>query len=205
MLIPDKFYHIYNRANGTENLFCNDENFRFFLEKYKLYINPWVNTFSYCLMPNHFHFFIRIKDIRELKEKTNFSKVTNIEKDTSEEHLCHFMSKQFSKLFSSYTQAFNKQSGRTGSLFQKNFKRKEVTHFKYFQKLILYIHANPIHHGFTSDIKDWAHSSYHSIISDSPTALSRENVIEWFDSKQNFEFCHEQAVDLRPINELTFD
>ncbi|WP_456461278.1 transposase [Reichenbachiella sp.] len=209
MLIPGKYYHIYNRANGDENLFRTDENFRFFLEKYKLYISPWVDTFAYCLMPNHFHFFVKVKNIEELKKLTssssNFSKVPNFGKVGSEEELSLFISKQFSKLFSSYTQALNKQIDRTGSLFQKNFRRKEVSHIKYFQNLILYIHSNPVHHGFTSELRSWPHSSYHTIVSSFPTLLNREVVIEWFDSIQNFEYCHQQTVDLRSINELSFD
>jgi len=38
--IADKFYHIYNRANGSELLFRNDENYLYFLKKYTEYITP---------------------------------------------------------------------------------------------------------------------------------------------------------------------
>ena len=38
VLQPDTFYHIYNRANGSEKLFITDENYVFFLRKYKEYI-----------------------------------------------------------------------------------------------------------------------------------------------------------------------
>jgi putative transposase len=46
----------------------------------------------------------------------------------------------------------NKRYKRTGSLFEKNFKRKVVTSDIYFQKLIFYIHNNPVHHKFTETI-----------------------------------------------------
>ena len=58
-------YHIFNRANGYEKLFLSGENYRFFLEKYRHYIGPVVDTFGYCLMPNHFHFLTRIKSASE--------------------------------------------------------------------------------------------------------------------------------------------
>lgn len=208
MHVPGKYYNIYNRANGDENLFRSEENFRFFLRKYQLYINSWIDTFAYRLMPNHFHIFIRVKTLDEInnsaKNNSEFapSKILNFGRD---EELSVAVSKQFYKLFSSYTQALNKQIGRTGSLFQKKFKRKEVTHLSYFQNLIIYIHSNPIFHGFTSGMRDWAFTSYQTILSIAPTSLNRTAVIEWFDSVKNFEFCHQQAVDLKQINELAFD
>ena len=60
-LLPDKTYHIFSRAIGKEKLFLEDENHKFFLRKYKLHISPVADTFAYTLLPNHFHFLIRIK------------------------------------------------------------------------------------------------------------------------------------------------
>ncbi|MCK5209465.1 MAG: hypothetical protein KAQ79_15630, partial [Cyclobacteriaceae bacterium] len=53
-------YHIYNHANGDDNIFREQDNYRFFLEKYVKYINPVADTFAYCLMRNHFHLMVRI-------------------------------------------------------------------------------------------------------------------------------------------------
>jgi len=66
--LPDKIYHVYSHANGNENIFKSDENFRFFLEKYNLYIQPVARTFAYCLMPNHFHFLIQVNTEKKLLE-----------------------------------------------------------------------------------------------------------------------------------------
>ena len=33
-LEPDKYYHIYNKGNGSENIFRSDDNFYYFLKKY---------------------------------------------------------------------------------------------------------------------------------------------------------------------------
>ncbi len=34
LLQPESFYHIYIRANGSENLFRKDENYRYFLKQW---------------------------------------------------------------------------------------------------------------------------------------------------------------------------
>ena len=62
----DKYYHIFNRTNNKEFLFKEEENYRFFLEQVKKYIVPIADIFSYCLMPNHFHFVLRIKGDNKL-------------------------------------------------------------------------------------------------------------------------------------------
>lgn len=62
------YYHIYNRANGSEKIFRQKDNYRFFLDKYKQYVSPIAETYAYCLMPNHFHFLIRIKGEKEIRE-----------------------------------------------------------------------------------------------------------------------------------------
>ena len=83
-LIPDHTYHIFNHANGFENVFREDENFRYFLEKYRLYITPIAETYAYCLMPNHFHLVIRIRKRevieKQIQSKSTFSKVQNFGK-----------------------------------------------------------------------------------------------------------------------------
>lgn len=200
MLQPATFYHIYNHANGDDNLFREEENFRFFLQQYQKFVTPVADTFAYCLMPNHFHFLVRTKDEMELCSLPNyktsslsitstFPKFKTLEKLETEK-AAPFLSKQFSNLFSSYTQAFNKKYSRKGSLFLKNFKRKEVDTDDYFIKLIHYIHSNPVHHGFTKKVDEWRYSSYHSIISDKETLLNRGNVLSWFGSKEDFVTFH---------------
>ena len=60
-LIPGVTYHIYNRGNNGETIFPEERNYEYFMQLYGKYISPIADTFAYCLMPNHFHFLIRIK------------------------------------------------------------------------------------------------------------------------------------------------
>lgn len=191
VLEPDGMYHIYNRANGSECLFVSDENYRFFLQQYQKYIEPIAVTWCYCLMPNHFHFLVRVKSKAELE--ATFPKFQTLEK------LDLVLSKQFSNLFSSYTQAFNKMNGRKGSLFMKNFKRKAIADSKYLIKLIHYIHYNPIEAGLSAKPEGWKYSSYSAIVVNKPTNINRNEVITLFEDLGNFKFCHQVPPKLSGI------
>jgi len=193
-LQPSSFYHIFNHANGNENLFREEENYRFFLEKYALYIYPVAETLAYCLMPNHFHLLVKIRSEQQLLEA--FPKFKTLEKLLA----ANCIGKQFSKLFSSYTQAYNKKYNRMGSLFMKNFKRQVITSDSYFSKIIHYIHANPLHHGFTTGVADWRWSSYNTLLSSTDTKINREEVLQWFNGKKGFIQFHEQPVFLKTKN-----
>ena len=167
-LHPDTSYHIFNRANGFENIFRIKENFLYFLKKYQLYISPIAETYAYCLMPNHFHLVVRIRkreQIEALIRSNNFSKVLNFGKvwKTSDSEIEKYLSKQFSNLFSCYTQSFNKVYHRKGSLFIKNFKREPICDKIHFLNVVVYTHRNPIHHSFCYKYEDWEYSSYKEI------------------------------------------
>jgi hypothetical protein len=66
LLEPDRIYHIYNRGINGENIFKEERNYRYFLEKYAKYIEPIADTFAYCLLKNHFHIAIRTKSEAEI-------------------------------------------------------------------------------------------------------------------------------------------
>lgn len=192
------YYHIYNRGNNKADIFFENENYYYFLRLYAKYIEPIAQTFAWCLLKNHFHFLIRIKEKEEINPLdltySTLDKPKNIEP-----------SRQFSHLFNAYTQAINKRYKRTGSLFENRFERKLVTNEKYFQKLIFYIHNNPVHHNFVSQIEHYLWSSYGTIVSDKPTKLQRLDVLDLFGGKENFIFYHHISQDLNEIDELIIE
>jgi putative transposase len=188
-LLPEKYYHIYNHANGSDNLFLTSENYRYFLQRYNTFISPIADTFAYCLMPNHIHFLIRIKSEPDLQKAYQYK--TQSRKILLEEDIPNYLSREFASLFSSYSQAFNRQNGRKGSLFMPNFKRKVVETEEYFTQLVYYIHANPVHHGFVKDLSSWNYSSYHAFLSRKQTNLQRDEVLNWFGNVDSFKAFHE--------------
>lgn len=81
------------------------------------------------------------------------------------------VSELFRRFFMAYAKAINKQEDRTGSLFQKNFKRRPVQSDGHFANLIYYVHTNARLPGICSDFREWPYSSYYSILSDTATNI----------------------------------
>ncbi len=193
-----KYYHIYNRGNNGIDLFYETENYNHFLKLYEKYIDPIAETFAWCLMKNHFHILVYIKEPEEID-------ITKPEYSSTDKPKTINSSKQFSNLFNAYTQAMNKRYNRTGSLFEKNFKRKVVASENYFQKLIFYIHNNPVHHRFTENIVEYPWTSYGTIISTKQTKLQRKRVLESFNDLENFKYYHSINQNLDEIEPLIIE
>ena len=200
-LEPGKFYHIYNRGINGENLFKEERNYDYFLEKYSKYVAPVVDTYAYCLLKNHFHILVRIKDfedpkenLKELMDKQKWEQYPNV-------------SKQFSHFFNSYAQSINAANKRTGGLFETSFKRKLVHNDLYFSRVILYIHANPQKHGFIKDYRDYPYSSYWSHLSEKSTKLKRDEVLGWFGNEEEYVKFHSftNFVDMKDDFIIEFD
>ncbi|MFA5971450.1 MAG: hypothetical protein WC780_03775 [Lentimicrobiaceae bacterium] len=196
-LIPDTCFHIFNHANGFENVFKEAENYRFFLEKYQLHISPIAETYAYCLMPNHFHLVVRIRKrevIENLIRNKTSSKVLNFGRGSDNE-IEKFLSKQFANLFSSYTQSFNKVYKRMGSLFIKNFKREPISDKNHFLNTIIYIHRNPIHHRFCKGFDEWPYSSYPRIINGVESIVETDKLLKILGGTEAFINMHKNNLD----------
>lgn len=195
MLQPDNIYHLYNHANGEENLFREKRNYYFFLKKMKLYISPVASIYAYCLLPNHFHLLLRIKSefdiMQAVPPDSRCKKLSDLEKFSLIEKK---ISKSFSNFFSCYTQSYNKVYGRKGSLFIPNFKSKMIENDLSFCKLVHYIHSNPVHHGFVKEISKWRFSSYNSLLSKKTTGLERDYVLTIFGGTEQFICYHKQPI-----------
>lgn len=198
-----KFYHIYNRGINGCKLFRENENYEHFLRLYDKYISVVADTFAWVLMGNHFHLLVRIKFEKDISFmsptpdglRNTSGTATNLSESCSPESFSekrYKPSNQFSHLFNAYTKAINKRYGRTGSLFEHPFKRKQITSNDQLKYLVYYIHHNPIHHGFCEHYLDYPWSSYLTVVSPKKTKLKRAEVLNWFRDTANFERLHSQ-------------
>lgn len=201
-LEPGCFYHVFNQGNARVRVFYSEDNYSYFLRKVDSYLYDFMEIYSYCLLSNHFHMLIRIREESEIiksakkrKELESFF-TRNLGKENFSGLL---VSEMFRRLFMSYAKAINKQQNRTGSLFRKNFKRKKINDLKYLKEVLIYIHRNPKHHGIKTNFRDYAWSSYNRILEKNITKLRKDEVIGWFEDKQNFIACHGQSSEIEGI------
>jgi len=186
-----KTYHIFNKANGMEKLFLNRSDYLYFLKKLERFLIPWMDVLAYCLIPNHFHLLITVKNIEDIRLTHSQHKALNVSD----------LSKVFSNFFNSYSKSFNKAHNRHGKLFLLPFKRIVVNNERLFNYLICYIHRNPIHHGLVNDYNEWEFSSYNAILSDKPTHIKRKDIIAMFGSKEEFLSFHQENKTKKGLKE----
>lgn len=167
-----QFYHLYNRSNNRELLFKNEENYRYFLRKFKIRFEEYLSVYAYCLMPTHFHFLISV-DTKEVNE----------------------LRKQIGIQLSAYTKAINKAFNRNGSLFQRHTKAKLIDNRGYLLTLISYIHQNPIRSGLVDQLIDWPYSSYRDLARYRNGTLVDDSLIDtYFSSVEDFREFSDQTI-----------
>ena len=212
------FYHIYNHAVGGRDLFKEPDNYMHFLGLYDKFIDPIAETFAWVLLPNHFHFLVRIKEnvvykysnadrsvdavrFEQVKWQTiNLSTSNGPDSvgnkiKTPKPHL------HFSHLFNAYSKYFNIKYGYYGVLFERPFKRKLIDSTEYLKNVIIYIHNNPVYHSFCEHAIEYSWSSYLTCISVKPTKLQRQAVVGWFDNEANFKTMHNAKIEIKKLEE----
>jgi len=154
---PGSYYHLYNRGVNRQKVFFEDRYYQFFLFNIERYIFPTADLIAYCLMPNHYHLLIYVRETSEV---------------TSE------VSTAMMKLSVSYTKMINLRYGRVGPLFQGAFQAKFVESDLYLSHLIGYIHLNPVTSELVDNPEDWLYSSFRDYLSLDPEEIIHMNSFE---------------------------
>jgi putative transposase len=159
--VDDSYYHVYNRGVEKRCIFLDDQDYKTFLSYLKFYLSPpllrgetsksfpsqelqnhsqQILLLAYCLMPNHFHLFIKQKDAVAMS---------------------YFMR----SLSTRYSMYFNKRYLRVGTLFQGVYKAAYIDHEMQYLYLSKYIHRNPLALGYTAtNLKEYPYSSYRNYL-----------------------------------------
>ena len=189
-LEPGCYYHVYSHGIANRNIFIDSKNYEYFLYQYQKYIDAIADTFAWALMPNHFHFLIRIREKNDVVP--NPDRVLNPVRGKQTGNPSH----QFSKLLNSYAQALNKWSKMRGPLFQRPFCRKQIVSNEYLKSALIYIHNNPVHHGFCDSANIYHWTSYNTYIDIYKRNKNWNEVIGWFDNLENFIYAHNERAEI---------
>ena len=170
------YYHIYNRGAHQMAIFREPKNYLFTISKIKEYSRKNnISVIAYCLLPTHFHILGRQDGEQPARNLPQF-------------------------VFNSYTKAYNKSYGHSGTLFEGRFRAKPVQNSSYLLHLCRYIHGNPVKDGLVSDPVDWEWSNYLEWIGErNGTLVDRNFVVNQFGNAneyKNFLFQYLKSRDL---------
>lgn len=180
-------YHIYNRSVGTEKLFKTNEDYNRFLTKYKTYLDIYLETYAYCLVPNHFHLLVKCKPVTDkIRRFIKHEKTIKAQAYLAGEIVYNdFIVSQFKRFFNSHAKKFNVLHSRHGTLFQRKFKRISIKNTEHFKFILLYIHHNVLHHRLGKNYDSWNYSSFTSYLNMDSSFISPQDVYKLFSSERD--------------------
>ncbi len=160
----DTFHHLYNRGAFQQQIFFEKNDYKYFLRKLIEYTERYsIKILSYCLMPNHFHLFVK----QTLDDQT--------------------ISKFISGLTNSYTKGINTKYKRTGVLFAGKTKSKQIEDDSYFKWVVKYILENPVKAKIVKRYDEYEFSSAKELVGfKEETVTDVKTLLSYFDSTDSF-------------------
>lgn len=136
LILDNTISHVFNRGNGKQITFNDDEDFEHFIYILAYYKAQYgFELYHECLMPNHFHFELKVRDGK-------------------------ILSRAMHDITQTYTKYHHEKYQTIGYLWQGRYKNMLVEEGDYHQKLGGYIERNPIRARLVENPSQWKWSSY---------------------------------------------
>lgn len=135
MRMSATFFHILVQGINKSFIFNTPkemEKYLFFISKYKK--DYFINIIAYCIMNNHAHLLVEVKNIEDLSS---------------------FMH----KINTNYAIYYNKKHDRVGYVFRNRYKSQEICNERYLYNCIAYIHNNPVKAKICKNAEEYKFSS----------------------------------------------
>ena len=177
----DTYHHLYNRGANKQEVFFDIKDYNYFREKLLLYkLKYEIEILCYCLMPNHFHFFVR----QTKKDKP--------------------IGKFIGDLINSYSKTINKKYRRSGILFEGRTKNKIVYDENAFPILTKYILLNPLRAKLCGSFYEYEYSSAKELMGLSIKGITDKIILNYFTDLNEFKkfILLEKEIDLNLIYKL---
>jgi len=181
--IEGAVFHFYNKTPNSKLLFRCDDDYKYFLTKFKKDIKKYpCEVYAYCLMPNHFHFCLQ---------------------QNSEKPLYRI----FNDSFTSYSLHYNSKYNLAGKLLQDRLQNKRIANDSYLILLCKYIHNNPFKAGLVDNLENWQYSNYPEYIGKRNGTLFSNELLEnypddFIDYKSDIEEYQKYADEKEFVNLL---
>ena len=189
--VDESFYHVYARGVSKQDIFLDDQDYRYFLGTFERYLSEkpacdklgnvyphykdQIDLVTYCCMKNHFHLLVYQVEVSS-------------------------MGRLMQSVMTSYSRYFNLKYKRSGPVFESRYKASLISSDVYLQHITRYIHLNP---------RSWRRYKYSSLryyLGDVPPVWLRpQRVVELFDfdDAQDYkEFVSDYEENKRMLDDL---
>ena len=185
--VPESYYHVYARGGGRKTVFCDEDDYRHFIELFRRYLSdeelldtngvPYaklyesIEVLAYCLMGNHFPLLVYQQDEGA-------------------------MTRLMRGVMTAYSRYFNKKYQQSGTLFESRYKASRVSNDEYLYHISRYIHLNP------DEWQTYPYSSYRTYADGAaPDWISPARIQALFDSPQEYRDFMADYKDMRDVGE----
>ncbi len=137
--IEGGLYHVYNRIGQGQGPFSDDGEAETFVDLFReAKQRGELVVFAWCLLPNHYHFAVRMQSVP--------------------------LWRTMHTLQHRYALGFNRRRGVLGGVWQGRYKAKMIEDQRYFDRLMAYIHLNPVEAGLVDDPADYPWSGHRELL-----------------------------------------
>jgi putative transposase len=139
VFVEGGIYHVYNRFASGEEVFADPEAAKDFVEllRFVKKRDGWT-VFAWVLMSSHYHLAIRSRAVP--------------------------ISQGFHYLQGTFSRRFNRNRGRTGALWQSRYHAKPINEQRYLDRVVLYIHLNPVAGGLVENPTEHVFGGHREIV-----------------------------------------
>lgn len=204
---PGLYYHEVIKSNSDILLFLDNEDRKKFRSLMQRFILPCCELVSYVILGNHAHLIIRPHPISVLSKLClQLSEINlNLRATDMEDYLAGKIEVKLSKgkspytgpvdhqirtclrgLKQSYSQYQSKKYERKGRQWTKDRMTTLLGDSSDIGRAILYIHKNPVIHGFVRQPGDWEFSSFHEISMGQNRLVNSQKVLDLFGNRDTF-------------------
>ena len=128
-------YHVFNRGNNRNEVFISKDDHSHFLNLLLAAVRRFdISLFHYCLMPNHFHFLLRIQAKEDMSS------------------FMHWLQLGYARYFKSHYKT-------TGHIFEERFRSPRISEESYYLQCGRYIERNPVKAKIVQDAWGYKYSS----------------------------------------------
>ena len=139
VFVEGGLYHVYNRFARGESVFADPEEAMEFVELLRgVKKRDGLTVYAWALLSNHYHVALRTSAIP--------------------------LSRTMQYLQGTYSRRFNRRWGRTGPLWQSRYQARVIDDQESFERVMVYVHLNPVRAGVTDDLLDYAFCGHRELM-----------------------------------------